>query len=227
MFLIIQNDPECPPGSCVRLLADGGHPFKTVAAYSDDPFPEVTSLTGIIVLGGQMGVHDTLEFPSLRKVGALIGAARDAGTPLLGICLGGQLIAKSAGGVVSSPSPHVERGISSVALTEEGLADPLFTGVSTPFTTFQLHNDSFSLPAGATLLGSSDVCPVQAFRLGSAYALQFHPEVDRSIVSSWENLSSPSNDYLSGFLAAETPFKAASHAILANFLSLAAASRRS
>ena len=226
MFVIVQNDPLCPPGSCLQLLAASGLPYSTVAAFREEPFPDPANLSGIIVLGGDMGVHETERFPYLEQVCGFLGQALQAGTPLLGICLGGQLLAQVAGGQVSSPSTHGELGICQVALTAAGAADPLFIGVESPFVTFQLHNDSFSLPPGATLLADSPACPAQAFRLGNAYGVQFHPEVERDIVACWEGLSQPTLDLVPEFLSAQTTFETASHAILANFISLAAASHR-
>lgn len=225
MFVIVQNDPHCPPGGCAMLLDSLGHLYSCLAGYGEVPFPDLAEVTGIIVLGGEMGVHETGRFPHLLRVSSFMARALEAGTPLLGICLGGQLLAKLAGGAVRSPSAHGEKGVCQVTLNQEGRADPLFAGVPSPFVTFQLHNDSFTPPPGATLLAGSTACPAQAFRLGSnAYGLQFHPEVDRAIVSDWGRLSVPHEDFLAGFLAAELPFHAASHAILANFISLAAAS---
>lgn len=227
MFLIVQNDPHCPAGSCSRLLLGAGHPFATVAPYLGEPFPEPDTLSGIIVLGGEMGVHDTAEHPYLVGVLSFIGRALDAGTPLLGICLGGQLLAHAAGGTVSSPSPHGEHGVCGVELNAQGMRDPLFRGVGNPFVTFQLHNDSFAVPPGATLLAVSPACPAQAFRLGNAvYGLQFHPEVDRPIVSAWDRFSTPPTCHAAGFIRAQAEFDAASQAIIANFISLASASRR-
>ena len=228
MFVIVQNDPKCPPGGCAPLLAASGHPFRLVAAYSEREFPDAAGLTGVIVLGGEMGVYDTGSFPHLNRVADFMAESVEAGTPLLGICLGGQLLAQLSAGVVSSPSLHGERGICQVELTEAGSMDPLFQGVLSPFVTFQLHDDCFSLPPGATLLAGSPACPVQAFRLGRrAYGLQFHPEVDRAIVSAWGASSTPPVDFLSAFLASEHPFGSASRLIIANFISLAAASPHS
>jgi GMP synthase (glutamine-hydrolysing) len=228
MFLIVQNDSHCPPGGLVMALDSSGHPYSCLAAYGTLPFPDLSELTGIVVLGGEMGVHETDRFPPLLRVNSFMARALEADVPLLGICLGGQLLAKVAGGAVSSPSAHGEKGICLVTLNEEGMADPLFAGVPTPFITFQLHNDSFTPPPGAVLLAGSAACPAQAFRLGrQAYGLQFHPEVDRAIVSDWGGLSAPCEDFLAGFLAAELPFYAASRAILGNFISLAAASNLS
>lgn len=227
MFLIVQNDPQCPPGACAEIIASSGHPFATLAAHLDEAFPDPAELAGVIVLGGEMGVHDTALFPHLTRVMAFMAEALRAGTPLLGICLGGQLLALVAGGTVDSPSPHGEKGVCRVSLNEEGASDPLFRGVANPFVTFQLHGDSFTVPPRAALLAGSEVCPSQAFRLGRhAYGLQFHPEVGRAIVSAWGSLSDPPRDFLADFLIAEAPFNAASRAVLANFVSLAAASLR-
>jgi GMP synthase (glutamine-hydrolysing) len=227
VFVIVQNDPLCPPGSCLQLLAASGLSHRTIAAFREEPFPDPEKLSGIIVLGGDMGVHETERFPYLEQVRTFMGQALRAGTPLLGICLGGQLLAQVAGGQVASPSTHGEQGICRVTLTAAGAQDPLFSGVASPFVTFQLHNDSFSLPPGATLLADSAACPAQGFRLGAtAYGVQFHPEVERDIVACWEGLPHPPLDLVSGFLSSQAAFEAASHTILANFISLAVASRR-
>jgi GMP synthase (glutamine-hydrolysing) len=226
MFLIIQNDPHCPPGSCSEILAESGIPFRTIHAYDEEPFPDRDQLTGVIVLGGEMGVYETESFPYLERVLSFMARLLEAGTPMLGICLGGQLLARVAGGEVSSPSPHGEKGVCQVDLTSAGASDPLFAGLSGRFVTFQLHDDSFTPPRGGILLASSPACPAQAFRVGaSAYGLQFHPEVDTAIVSDWGRLSTPALDYLPAFRKAEAPFHAASRAIIANFISLCATRR--
>jgi GMP synthase (glutamine-hydrolysing) len=228
MFLIIQNDPHCPPGSCAELLAELGRPFRTVAAFAGEPCPDPAGCDGSIVLGGEMGVHETDRFPYLKGVLDFMGRAVGAGTPLLGICLGGQLLAHLAGGTVASPSQHGEKGVCQVDLNRDGVRDPIFRGVPRNFLTFQLHDDSFTPPPGAVLLGASAACPAQAFRLGRcAYGVQFHPEVDPAIVSCWGALSTPAVDFLPRFHASEPAFRAASRAILENFLSLAAPPRRS
>ncbi|MCM0084116.1 type 1 glutamine amidotransferase [Geomonas sp. Red32] len=226
MFLIIQNDRKCPPGSITSLLEAAGQTYRCAHAYAQEPLPDPASLTGVIVLGGEMGAHDTVRFPYLETVGDFMVRSHEAGTPLLGICLGGQLLAKVTGGVVSSPSPHGEQGICRVLLNDAGAADPLFSGVDREFVTFQLHNDSFTPPAAAALLAASPVCPAQAFRLGATtYGVQFHPEVDHAIVSSWGRISTPPCDLLTGFRSQEEAFRASSTAILSNFISLALATR--
>ena len=227
MFVIVQITPQCPPGICLKLLAVSGHPHGTVAAYLDEPFPDPMRLTGVIVLGGEIGVYETARFPYLDRVRNFMEAALQAGTPLLGICLGGQLLAQVAGGTVASPSPHGEKGICPVSLTGAGAADPLFSGVPSPFVTFQLHDDSFTPPPGAALLAGSAACPAQAFRLGaSAYAVQFHPEVDRAIVGCWDEMSQSRFGLLTEFQSSQTTYDAVSRTILSNFISLALVSPR-
>lgn len=224
MFLIVQNDPQCPAGSCSELLTLAGQPFATVAAFNDEPFPDTATLTGIIVLGGEMGVHDTASHPYLLRVLSFMERALRSGTPLIGICLGGQLLSHVAGGTVTSRSPHGEQGICQVELNAAGIIDPLFLGVDNPFTTFQLHNDSFTVPPEATLLAGSAACPAQAFRMGNVvYGVQFHPEVDLAIVAQWDGFSTPPTDHLSGFHAAKAAFDAASRRIITNFITLACA----
>lgn len=226
MFLLVQNDPQCPPGTCTELIDAAGHPCRTLAAFAGEAFPDPRQLTGVIVLGGDMGVHETERFPYLERVRQFMKTALESGTPQLGICLGGQLLSLVAGGSVASPSPHGEKGICRVALNTAGAVDPLFSGVPSPFVTFQLHNDSFTVPPDAALLASSEACPAQAFRLGNAaYGVQFHPEVNRAIVECWGDLSEPPLDLIRAFLAAQLAFDAASRTIISNFISLAAACR--
>lgn len=208
---------------CAALLDATGRSYRVVAAHGGEPLPEPTGFSAVIVLGGEMGVYQTREYPFLERVGELMRKAVSEGVPLLGICLGGQLLAQALGGKVSSPSPNAERGILEVTLTGEGERDPLFYGLSTSFTTFQQHNDSFSLPGGAVLLAISRACPVQAFRFGkNAYGVQFHPEVDRAIVSRWAAFPPLEPDLVPQFEAFREQYEESSTRFLINFISLAA-----
>lgn len=223
MFLIVQNDPQCPAGSVIELLSLCSHRYHCLEAFGTEGLPDPAGYSGIIVLGGEMGVHDTARHPYLAGVISFLRRALQAKTPLLGICLGGQLLAHAAGGTVSSPSPHGEHGVCQVELTPSGAADPLFRGVPDPFVTFQLHNDSFTIPPGAILLARSAVCPAQAFRLGeAAYGVQFHPEVDPAIVAAWDRFSTPATDHLTPFLESKSAFDAVSRTLIGNFIALAA-----
>jgi GMP synthase (glutamine-hydrolysing) len=116
---------------------------------------------------------------------AAIRKALDARLPILGICLGSQLLAKAAGSqVFRGAQPEV--GWAPVQLTTSGSQDPLFEGLPNSFTAFHWHGDTFTLPEGSERLASSDLYRNQAFRLGSnAYGLQFHLEVTREMAKDW------------------------------------------
>jgi GMP synthase (glutamine-hydrolysing) len=226
MLLIIQNDPEVPPGNFAETIRALNIPYRIVHPYTDETLPTLSEVSAAIVLGGAMGVHDTAEHPFLIQVKAFIRECVRTETPLLGVCLGGQLLADLFGGRVTVNSPHGEKGTLKVLLTATGEEDPLFAGIPHEFVTFQWHNDSFEIPLGGILLASSDSCAGQAFRFGaSAWGTQFHPEVDRSIVGCWARWTgetAPHADrFLADFVLAEKPYMEISRRLLFNFLRIA------
>ena len=226
MLVIIQNDPEVPLGAFAGYLAEASVPYRTAHPYRGEALPSAGEVTAVMVLGGAMGVHDVDRHPFLRLLKGFIRDCLDAGIPFLGICLGGQLLADVLGAPVASPSLRGEKGTLTVRLTAAGKGDPLFAGVPEEFVTFQWHNDSFGVPAGAVLLASSAACPNQAFRWGGlAWGIQFHPEVDQAIVDCWarwgEETAADADTFLSEFAAREESSRAASRRILTNFLATA------
>ncbi|RNC73143.1 MAG: type 1 glutamine amidotransferase [Desulfuromonadales bacterium] len=225
MLVIIQNDPEVPPGTYAACLDEWRVPFRLVSPFAGEALPPVDQVKAAIVLGGAMGVHDTVEHPFLAAVKEFIRGTVAARSPFLGICLGGQLLADVLGAPVSSGA-NGEKGTLPVSLTTEGECDPLFAGITRQFITFQWHNDSFAIPEGGILLASSSACPHQAFRVGEcAWGLQFHPEVTREIVDTWARWTDETapevERFLSEFVAADVPYGAASRRLLANFLRIA------
>ena len=139
--------------------------------------------SGVIIMGGPMSANDPV--PGLANELALIRRALDAGTPLLGICLGAQMIAKALGARVYR-NAELEIGWAPVHLTEGGRADPVLSGLPSPATLFHWHGEAFDLPAGAEWLAWSAKCRNQAFRYGSrVYGLQFHPEVTAAMIADW------------------------------------------
>ncbi len=199
--LVCQHTPTESPGLAAEVFGEIGLPFVLSRQFQPGAAafdPEAHS--GLVVLGGQMGANDTAEYPFLaREIGWLQTAVRRQ-LPVLGICLGAQLLARALGGrVVRNPVPEI--GWLPVALTEAGAADPLLRHLAPTATVFQFHQDTFDLPAGATLLAQSAACRHQAIRVGGrAYGVQFHPEVTPGILAGWrEDLPDP------GAVDAEAP----------------------
>lgn len=219
MIHIIQNDLRVPAGVYGRYLQDKDIPHRTVHLYAGEPLPALTETSALIVLGGYMGVHDEADYPFLVSLKRFMRVAAEAGTPLLGICLGGQLLADVLGGEVRS-AHRGEKGLKDIRLTPAGQSDPLFAGLPPSFAAFAWHNDSFDVPAGAVHLATSDACPGQAFRYRNAWGVQFHPEVDRAIVAAWSAAVDPEGRHAAAFAADEATHRAMARRLLENFLDI-------
>ncbi len=146
---------------------------------------DVARYDGLVVLGGPMAADETDRFPHLAAEREAIREAIDREIPVLGICLGAQLIAAALGGrTLRGAAP--EKGWTEVAPTDAGRADPLLGYLDGGRHLFQWHDDTFSLPESAVHLARSADCEYQAFRVGeSAYGLQFHLEADRALIERW------------------------------------------
>jgi GMP synthase-like glutamine amidotransferase len=130
-----------------------------------------------------MSVNDDLLY--LRHEEQLIRDAVDRNVPILGVCLGSQLIAHALGARVY-PNSAKEIGWAPVYWTDAAARDPLFGGLRGPETLFHWHSETFDLPEGAQLLASSDACRNQAYRIGrNVYGLQFHLEVTPPMIADW------------------------------------------
>jgi GMP synthase (glutamine-hydrolysing) len=139
----------------------------------------------LVVLGGPIGVYETELYPFLRSEMRWIETFLKTETPFLGVCLGSQLLAKVLGANVY-PGGKKEIGWSSLTLTEAGRNSPLEHLASDGLQVLHWHGDTFDLPAGSTLLASSEVYAHQAFRYGvNALGLQFHAEVTAQDLERW------------------------------------------
>ena len=150
-----------------------------------DAQPSLEGYHGLVVLGGPMSVDQTSEYPYLLTEVRLIHQAIGHRIPVLGICLGAQLIAQALGGKVKR---NREKEISwyPVSLTEEGKRDPVLRHFDVKENIFHWHGDIFEIPAKAVRLASSPRCENQAFRSGeNTYAFQFHLEVDEPMIERW------------------------------------------
>jgi GMP synthase (glutamine-hydrolysing) len=215
--VIVQNDPEVPPGNLVPLLRREKVPFSVVRPYAGETLPQPAACGRIVVLGGAMGTGDTAEHPFLVQVKGFVSEAVRAGTPFLGICLGGQILAEALWGKVTSRF-RGEKGIHDVELMPAGELDPLFRGIPSRFSVFQWHDDSFDIPFGSVHLAGSVACPGQAFRYGNAWGIQFHPEVDIDIVSAWSAYEPGGAAYPAAFAAAEAACGETAETLFTNFL---------
>jgi GMP synthase (glutamine-hydrolysing) len=151
----------------------------------EEPPPAPDGFGAAMVFGGEMNVDQEDAHPWLRSEKRLLRELLQRGTPLVGVCLGSQLVAEAAGGLVRrAATPEI--GWHEIELTPEGAADPLLSALPERFESFQYHHYEWLLPPGAVTLARSELA-LQAFRLGErpVWGLQFHPEVTEADLGSW------------------------------------------
>lgn len=181
--LVVQHVEADPVGILGRYLEVKGAWLHTWLV-SQRPTPPYGHYDGLIVLGGPMNACEDDNFPHLARVAELIREFHSQGKPVLGICLGAQLIARAFGSrVYQNEVPELGfTPLFPTAATEE----PWLQDYPPGMPMMQWHFDTFDLPAGAKLLLTNNACKNQAFRIGSnIYGLQFHPEVTPQVVMDW------------------------------------------
>lgn len=185
-LLILQQVPHEHLGTFAPPLEAAAIHFHHID-FSLEPAarPKLNTYDGLVVLGGPMNIDETEKYPYLTFESALIAQAIDRNLPVLGVCLGAQLIAKALGARVY-PSQVKEIGWYDLVPTNRAADDPLFAHLRTAEKVFQWHGDTFDIPRDAVPLASSPLCANQAFRYGqNVYALQFHLEVDEAMINRW------------------------------------------
>ena len=187
-FLVLQHIGCEDLGTIEQAMIHRGISYRYVRLFDGDPLPEdIKNYSGLIILGGPMNVYEEDVYPYLKDEDILIKEAVKRRIPVLGICLGGQLIAKATGAKVNKGTKK-EIGWYDLLLTPGGKADKVFKNSPERLTVFQWHGDTFDIPSDATLLAGSVLFPNQAFRIGdNIYGLQFHLEVTQKMISRWIN----------------------------------------
>jgi GMP synthase (glutamine-hydrolysing) len=185
-LLTIEQDDRLPGlGLLEERLAVADLPVRRVRTWQDDLSGlRAADYSGIAALGGNAHAWAEEDYPFLRLERRLLAEAVAEGVPVLGICLGAQVLARALGAEVRTAEEH-ETGWLEITPTAGAGADPLLGHLDGPAGVFQWHSDTFGLPHGATLLATSAVIANQAFRLGNAWGVQFHPEVDYATFASW------------------------------------------
>jgi GMP synthase (glutamine-hydrolysing) len=181
---IIQNWNVESPGLIADYLNSERIPFDVIRTFENQPMPSADTCEAVIVLGYPQSVNQYLEHDCLKALFSFMAALVRQDTPLLGICFGGQMLAKVLGATVER-NPVREIGSYRVQLTEDGVDDPVFRSVEPQFDVFQWHADTFHIPHGATLLATGETCRNQAFRKGNAVGIQFHVEPTQDEIPLW------------------------------------------
>ena len=185
-ILIFRHAPHEGPGYLADFLGRHRRPWRLIRIDRNDPIPSsIDGVSGLVFMGGPMSVNDPL--PWIPPVLKLIREAVSADVPVLGHCLGGQLISKALGGAITK-NPVKEIGWLPVTRVEGTVANSWLDGLPGEFEVFHWHGETFSIPPGATRILASSDCANQAFVIGKTLAFQCHVEMTGEMVREWARL---------------------------------------
>ncbi|MEL7976711.1 type 1 glutamine amidotransferase [Isoptericola sp. F-RaC21] len=200
--VLVQNSPHSGPGrlpdwleadGASAVVVQGADLVEQVPSLADGGAAAPDGVAGLVLLGGGLLPDEDERAPWLPHERALVAEALDAGVPVLGICLGGQVLAHVTGGTVTGRSGETEKGLCPVRLLDDAADDALLgplgqLAVGGEVRMVESHVDSITgLPPQAVHLATSDACGVQAFRVGEvAWGLQFHPEAAPERIGTWD-----------------------------------------
>ncbi|MEW6050309.1 MAG: type 1 glutamine amidotransferase [Candidatus Zixiibacteriota bacterium] len=226
--LVVQNCAPEPPGAIVDYLSQRDIPWTLVRSWTDNAYPDAGDLGALVVMGCPLSVTTYREHEFLVRLFEYVSGTVRADIPYLGICFGGQLLARVLGASVGRNNVK-EIGASMIELTSEGQTDPLFWGFDTSFPAFQWHGDTFKTPFGVPNLAKSDLCANQAFRRGKQVGIQFHLEATGSDIAGWcqtyqgELVETGLNadKVIASFVDNETKIRTLNNQLLENFFRIA------
>jgi len=184
--LVIQNNAQTPVALVGDHLAAAGAQLTTVLPHDGGTLPKSPNgYDAAVILGGPQHAGDDANYPAFPPMLDLLRGFHDEGKPLLGLCLGSQLLARAFGETVRR-SHAFEVGYPQIEITEDGQKDPLLAGLAPRQRILQWHEDTFDMPKGAVPLMRGDTIRNQAFRLGrTTYAFQCHFEVSPELARQW------------------------------------------
>jgi GMP synthase (glutamine-hydrolysing) len=177
----VTHGPNVGPGVFGAAIEEAGHELEEWCVPLGAAPPE--GADAYLVFGGAMHPDQDERHPWLADEHRFLVDVLERGTPLLGVCLGAQMVARAAGAAVR-PAPEAEVGWLPVELTDEAADDPVFASLPRRFDAFEWHHYTYDVPSGATELARSATC-TQAFRLANAWAIQFHAEVTEPQIDEW------------------------------------------
>lgn len=185
--LVVEHQESCPPRLVGDWLEEAGCTLEVCRPYAGDDLPALTSYDAAVVLGGEMSANDDDTVPWLTPLKAGIRDAVAAGTPLLGICLGHQVMAAALGGTVERNPRGQTVGLQPVGWTDAAADDAWSRGRTGTEVAIHWNNDVVvAMPEGAVVLARSRGGEVQAARFGPrAWGIQAHPEADTEVVRRW------------------------------------------
>lgn len=226
-LLIIKHAEIEGPGSIESFFNNAAWDIDIADLSKGGALPiNFKTVDAVVSLGGPMNVYEEAAHPFLKDEDIFLKKTMREEIPILGICLGAQLLAKAAGAKVRK-APAREIGWYKIRLSDSGKDDPLFAGLPSELCVFQWHEDTFDIPKGGILTASGNICKNQALRIGkNGWGLQFHVEMTLEMIEDWAlNFPIDKDDLMKGYKKASDTYNRYADLIYSNFC--AAARRRS